>query len=236
MSLRKFFLKSNFTYKIYLVYNLFIRHKIFLKRKSYSQFGEDLEVINFFKNKKKGKYLDIGCFHPTMYSNTCLLYKRGWNGTNIDLNQTSIDLFNIARPHDLNLCRIIGSEEKKVQVYFDNLFSPVNTADKNFYTEHKKTFFKDQFIREVVSEKLQNIITRNNISEIDFINIDAEGMDYQILRQIKLDKMNVSLVAIETNHFSGEKTKDYLNIIHLLETNNFSLLKRCGPTTLFCKN
>ena len=113
MSLRKFFLKKKLTYKIYLFYNLYIRHKAFLKRTSYSQWGEDLEIVKFFKNKKRGKYLDVGCFHPLMYSNTCLLNQNGWTGTNIDLNQTSIDLFNILRPKDRNLCRIIGSKKKK---------------------------------------------------------------------------------------------------------------------------
>ena len=236
MSLRKFFLKNTFTYKIYLIYNLFIRHKLFLRRSTYSQWGEDLEIINYFKNKQNGKYLDIGSFHPLMYSNTYLLYRKGWSGVNIDLNQTTIDLFNIARPNDLNLCRIIGSEEKKVKVYFDSLFSPVNTADEIFYKEHKKIFFKNKFIREVISEKFHSIVERNHISEIDFINIDAEGMDYQVLQQIDLGQIKVSLLAIETHYVSGQETKDFLNIVQHLKINSFSLLKRCGPTSLFCKN
>ena len=104
MSLKKIFLKTKFTYKLYLFYNLFIRHKSFLNRKQYSQWGEDLYINSFFKNKNKGIYLDIGCFHPVMYSNTCLLYKKGWRGINIDINKTSIDLFNILRPKDINIC------------------------------------------------------------------------------------------------------------------------------------
>lgn len=236
MSLRKIFLKNKFTYKIYLFYNLYIRHKAFLNRASYSQWGEDLEIINFFKNKKKGKYLDIGCFHPLMYSNTCLLHQKGWAGTNVDLNQTTIDLFNILRPKDINLCRIIGSEEKKVKVYFDGLFSPVNTADKAFYNNHKKKFFKNVFIREVTTQKLNNIIEGNQIyKKIDFINIDAEGMDYKILKQLNLQKLKVTLVAIETHYFDGRKTKDYLKILYFFKKNNFLLLKRHGPTSLFCK-
>jgi len=236
MSLRKIFLKNKFTYKIYLFYNLYIRHKAFLKRVSYSQWGEDLEIIKFFKNKKKGEYLDIGCFHPLMYSNTCLLNQKGWRGTNIDLNQTTIDLFNILRPKDLNLCRIIGSAEKKVKVYFDSLFSPVNTADKTFYNNHKNKFFKDVFIREVAAQKLNNIIGKNLMSKkIDFVNIDAEGMDYKVLKQIDLRKLKIDLVAIETHYFDGRKTKNYLKILYFFKKNNFSLLKRHGPTSLFCK-
>ena len=83
-------------YKIYLYYYLFLREKFFVKRESYSQFGEDLVIKNFFKNKI-GKYVDIGCFNPIKYNNTCLLYNEGWSGLNIDLNSTSIDLFKIAR-------------------------------------------------------------------------------------------------------------------------------------------
>ena len=96
MSLKKIFLKSKITYKIYLYYNLYIRHKGFLSRKRYSQWGEDEFIAEFFKDNQNGIYLDIGCFNPFMYSNTCLLHKKGWSGINIDINPTSIDLFNIA--------------------------------------------------------------------------------------------------------------------------------------------
>mgnify|MGYP006103656491 CR=1 FL=1 len=237
MSLRKFFLKNKISYKVYLIYNLFIRHKAFIKRSTYSQWGEDLEIIKFFKNKKKGNYLDIGCFHPLMYSNTCLLNQNKWTGINIDLNQTTIDLFNILRPKDLNVCRIIGSEEKKVKVYFDSLFSPVNTADKNFYNTHKKKFFKNMFTREVISQKLSEIMFKNKMyKKIDFVNIDAEGMDYKILKQLNLKKLKVRLVAIETHHVNGQVSKDFSKILNFLKKKNFSLLKRYGPTSLFYKN
>ena len=98
MSLKNLFFKTKFSYKIYLYYNLYIRHKCFLKRSQYSQWGEDLAIIEFFKNKKNGIYFDVGCFHPVMYSNTCLLFKKGWRGINIDINPTSTDLFKILRP------------------------------------------------------------------------------------------------------------------------------------------
>ena len=86
MSLKNIFLKTKLTYKIYLYYNLYIRHKSYLKRTQYSQWGEDQFINQFFKDKIDGIYLDIGCFHPVMYSNTCLLHKKGWRGINIDIN------------------------------------------------------------------------------------------------------------------------------------------------------
>jgi len=235
MSLRKFFLKRKITYRLYLYYNLYIRHKKFLVRKTYSQWGEDKEIIKFFKHKL-GNYLDIGCYHPVMYSNTCLLHKNGWKGLNIDLNQTSIDLFNIARPKDINLCRAIGSSKKKVEVFFDSYFSPVNTIDAQFYRDQKKTFFKNQFKKIVISESLKKILSRyKRFKKFDFINIDAEGMDYKVLKQIDLAKLKTLLIAIETHHFNGDKTKDYSKILKHLNKYKFKLLKRFGPTSLFKK-
>ena len=98
----------------------------------------------FSKDKDKGIYLDVGCFNPFMYSNTCLLYKKGWRGINIDINPTSIDLFNIARPNDFNICTTVNDEKKSFEVYQDDPFSPVNTLDKKFYESLEKSFFKDK--------------------------------------------------------------------------------------------
>ena len=44
-------------------------------------------------------------------NNTYLLYKRGWSGTNIDLNPTSIDMFNYVRKRDINICALISNED-----------------------------------------------------------------------------------------------------------------------------
>ena len=133
MSLKNIFLKTKLTYKIYLYYNLYIRHKSYLKRTQYSQWGEDQFINQFFKDKTDGIYLDIGCFHPVMYINTCLLYRKGWRGINIDINPTSIDLFNILRPKDTNLCTTINEIKETFEIYYDDPFSPVNTLSKQFY-------------------------------------------------------------------------------------------------------
>ena len=107
----------NLFYKPYLYYNLYIRHKIQNKRSSYSQFQEDLFIDNFFRNKSRGFYIDIGCYHPVKYSNTALLFNNGWSGINIDLNQTSIDLFNIARKRDKNICAALSNKDESSEFY-----------------------------------------------------------------------------------------------------------------------
>ena len=112
--LKKKLHKNHILYKPYLYYNLFFHHKCFIKKNTYSQSGEDLFIGNYFKAINNGFYIDIGCFHPTMHSNTAKLYNKGWRGINIDINQTSIDLFNLIRKKDKNFCAAISNENKQV--------------------------------------------------------------------------------------------------------------------------
>tara|TARA_B100000963_G_C22622109_1_gene670457 strand:+ start:2211 stop:2939 length:729 start_codon:yes stop_codon:yes gene_type:complete len=234
VSLKKFFLKNKVTYKLYLYYNLYIRHKCYINRKQYSQWGEDNYIQSFFKKNVQGTYLDIGCFHPFMYSNTCLLHKKGWNGINIDINQTSIDLFKLSRPKDINICAAISDQKKESTLYFDDSFSPVNTINEKFYENLKNVFFKDKKIFKVQTILMEEIFNKyKNKTNFDFINIDAEGFDFKILKQIDLEKFKVKLLAIETHNVDGTKTKDFDSIDSYLKGKNFFIFKRVGPTTLF---
>ena len=136
----------NLFYKPYLYYNLYFRHKIQNKRSTYSQFQEDLFIDKFFQYKSTGFYVDIGCYHPVKYSNTALIYNKGWSGINIDLNQTSIDLFNIARKRDKNICAALSNKNESAEFYFDHLLSPVNTLNKEFSDlSYKNIHFQETY-------------------------------------------------------------------------------------------
>ena len=111
---------------------MYYRPKIFFPRKSYSMYGEDIIIDKFFKKKQNGFYIDIGCYHPIDGNNTYLLYKKGWNGINIDINQLSVDLFKIARKDDLNINTAISNTSKKVKLYYRKKINMLNTIDRKF--------------------------------------------------------------------------------------------------------
>jgi len=205
-----------------------------LRRIQYSQWGEDQFINEFFKDKKYGIYLDIGCFHPVMYSNTCLLHRKGWRGINIDINPTSIDLFNILRPKDTNLCTTINEIKETFEIYYDDPFSPVNTLDKQFYENLENKNNKNTKKLFVESKSMKEILNISKIDKsIDFINLDVEGMDYKILKNINLNQLKPKLVSIETHNVDGLKIKDCESIVKLMKESSFSIYKRVGPTTLF---
>ena len=91
--------------------------------------GEDLFINNFFKNKKKGFYIDVGCYHPIHRSNTFLLYKKGWRGINIDIHKFSIELFRYLRPEDFNYNFAVSNKNEVINEVM-NKMEPQNKLEE----------------------------------------------------------------------------------------------------------
>lgn len=211
-------IKNNFLYKIYLVYNLYIRNFKYLIKESYSQFGEDIFLEKYF-NKKKGFFVDLGCHHPFRYNNTFRLYKLGWRGLNIDLNHISIDLFNLMRPKDNNICIAISDKIKKIKFYIPNknLISPEITTDYNFTKKYKKHHGSnyDSFLTESITWSFLEKKYRKYFKKIDLLKIDIEGSDLKILKTINLKKVSPDLIMIEAPDFDKKIRKKILNYLKL---------------------
>ena len=80
----KFLLSKKFNFfKFFYFINQRIKS---LKRvqKSYSSNAVDLIIEELFKNQNKGFYVDVGCNHPFIGSNTYKLFKKGWQDAQID--------------------------------------------------------------------------------------------------------------------------------------------------------
>ena len=228
--------RKSLLYKFYLYYDLYIKHSSFKKNKTYSQHGEDLFIFEYFKSKTPGFYVDIGCFHPCKYNNTYLLYKSGWSGINIDMNQTSIDLFNIKRTRDSNICCALSNAEKKVPIYIDHNFSPINTLDKNYsdfaeknisFRNHKKSYVETQTFDTLIKN------AKINISKIDFLNIDVEGSDYNVLIGFNLEKYKPNIICVEMLNISHEDSNNNKKTLDYLNTNGYNLIKNLGPNGIF---
>jgi len=186
--------KFHFLRKIYIYYNIYIRNfKFFFNS---SQFGEDRKIIKLFK--EKGTYLDLGCFHPTRYNNTYLMYKSGWSGVNIDLNPTSIELFKVARPKDLNLCAAVSDKKTTKNLYFHHDLSSLNTLSKSHTVLFKEIFeLKNLKKKRVKTQTLNELLRENSINKIDFFNIDIEGHELEVLKTIDFNYFKIKVICIE---------------------------------------
>ena len=169
--------------------------KIKYKKISYSLNAVDLIIDYIFKDKYIGTYVDVGAQHPISNNNTYLLFKRGWNGINIDLDRKNIDLFNLSRPNDINLNYAISDKEGETDFYFYHESSPINTLDKKV-KEYQKAKISE--IKKINTFTLNNVFKKINFDKnIDYLNIDVEGYEDKVLSGFDINKYKPSVVSVE---------------------------------------
>lgn len=171
---------------------------------SFSQMGEDRILTVIFNNKRKGFYVDVGAHHPKLYSNTYLFYLQGWHGINIDAMPGSMNGFNKLRPRDINLEIAIG-RKKQEKTYFLFSNSAVNTFSKKLAQKVKKTT-KHKFLgtKKLYTSPLSSVLDKYLPSGqiIDFLSVDVEGMDYEVLISNNWTKYRPSVIVVEDLTFS----------------------------------
>ena len=169
-----------------------LKKRLFSPKQSYSFGGCDLLIDYIFKSKKKGFYLDVGCQHPVSNNNTYLLYKRGWNGMNIDLDQKNIRLFNLERTKDINICKCISSDNADKDLFFFHPGSPINSLEKK--TIKNKSNFS---LKKIKTFTLNSILKDYNIKNIDYFNLDVEGHELEVLKNFDIKLYKPNIVSVE---------------------------------------
>ena len=216
--------KYLFLKKIFIYYNVYVRNFKFLFNSS--QLKEDEYIISYFKKGYKGNFVDLGCFHPTRHNNTFQLYKKGWRGINIDLNKTTIGLFDEIRPHDINICAAISNKKAKTSLYYLGDFSVHNTIEKNNLNLLQKHFSidkKDIKVKKIKTERLDNILDKYNFFKVDFMSIDIEGEEIKVLQTLDLRKFNNKYICIEIFDHNKKSIENNLKVIRYLKKNGYIL-------------
>ena len=219
-----------------------LKKKFKSNKKSYSFGSVDLLINYYFKNKQKGVYLDVGCQHPISNNNTYLLYKKGWSGINIDLDFKSIQLFNLARSSDININGTVSSGEFTKELFFYHDKSPIKKKKKKIadYQSAKVTE-----VRSVETKTLNDILTDNLINKVDYLNIDVEGHEIDVLNGFDINKFSPDIVSVEfldlamkKLEFKKNNLKNVLNsrIYEYMTKNGYSLINWNHADLIFINN
>ena len=216
---------KSFFKNLKIIHNLYVKNKCYFKRKSYSQDGEDKILEEIFKNKNVGVYVDVGCYHPIELSNTALLYNKGWNGINIDISEYSIELFNFLKPDDVNLNLAVSNTNGYVDIFFQKELSKISTINKQ---KSNRIFQGKVKTKKIICKTLTEIINETVYKgkKIDFLNIDAEGHDLEVLQSLNFNEYLPDVICVEIfpdqgnfDNFDLKTTAEY----KFLYKNNYEL-------------
>ena len=176
---------------------------LFLTKKCFSQCGEELVITALMRQvgqKGTGFYVDVGAFHPHTGSNTYYFYRLGWRGVNIDARPGSMKLFDQKRPRDINIETGIGSSDGKMKYFMLQDEPGMNTFSfetlQSCGMEHKVTSTIEVPITTMGKIQRQHVPADTHI---DFVSIDTEGHEMEVLMGFDFDLHRPTVFAIELN-------------------------------------
>ena len=174
---------------------------------SYAQEGEDMVLRRLLEPQEDGFYVDVGAHHPTRFSNTCAFYRQGWHGINIEPAPEAIALFQRERTRDINLQ--IGVAESPATLTYYLFDEPaLNTFDESLKRDREATTpYRVAGTRRVPVERLDTILARElpKGQAIDFLSVDVEGLDLQVLRSNDWRAFRPRFVLVEALDFRLEQ-------------------------------
>lgn len=152
-------------------------------------------IFNKF-NKYNGFYIDVGAHDPIRFSNTYKLYNSGWNGINVEPNKKTFKRFLRFRKRDINL-NLAVSDKKNLTFYkFEE--SALNTTSLKTIKLRKSQGYNCIDKENIECLTLNEIFFkyRRNRS-IDFLNIDTEGTELEILKTNDWKKFRPKVIICE---------------------------------------
>ena len=165
-------------------------------RRFWSQGGEDAVLQDRFASTKSGFFVDVGAFDPRIGSNTYAFYRRGWSGVNIDAKPGSMRPFRLLRRRDTNIEAAIGDVEE-ARTLFVFAESELNTLDEGIA---QRRSVNHRLLRQVPLrvQTLASLLKELGApSNFEFLTIDCEGLDEQVLRGNDWTCFQPEVVVIE---------------------------------------
>lgn len=203
---------------------------------TYSQFGEDLILVNAFAllGVPQPSFIDVGAHHPQNVSNTALLYLRGARGINIEPNPNLIEAFSQMRPEDQTLNIGVAAEEGTLEFFMVDDFSGRNTFDRETAERFVESFpqFAIRDTQHIPVRTLDSIVDEYNGGVYPhLLCIDAEGLDYQILESAHFSPERPMIICTEV--VSGADDDESDKIASLLRGRGYAPYVRTLGNMIF---
>ncbi len=202
----------------------------------YSQLGQDKFVDEYLNNKENGIFIDIGAHDGKSCSNTLFFEEsRNWSGICIEPGPDEFKKLNSFRK-SLNIeCCISDYDGESNFTYIKGYANMLSGLTESYNHTHK-TRIKNEIESnggttkniKIPVFKIQTILDRNNIIDIDYCSIDTEGSEFNVIKSIDFNKTNINIFSIENNY--GDST-----IKNYLEKKGYILYKKIQWDDIFIK-
>lgn len=174
-----------------------------LEQKSVSQLGQDLWVLEQTDHKRDGFFVEFGATDGVLLSNSWLLEKEfGWQGICAEPNPEFFDQLQVNRSCQTVPDCVLGKTGDTVDFILAGEYGGVaEHAKADDHTQTREAFEGEGAVITVQTISLDDMLKKYNAPHyIDYMSIDTEGSEYEILRNFPFEDWDIQLFSIEHNH------------------------------------
>jgi FkbM family methyltransferase len=176
---------------------------------STSQLGQDLNVLKFYKHKKEGFFVEIGASDGINLSNTYILEKTyNWKGICVEPIPYNFEKLIKNRPHSICSSNAVYNTTGEI-VQFDiaNSADLLSGISKNIDC-HMAAVNANKTTINVETITLTDLLDKHSApNHIDYLSIDTEGSEYEILRVFNFSKYTFGLIDVEHNYVEPRRSQ-----------------------------
>jgi len=179
--------------------------------KSYSQLNQDIKVLQHYNNKKNGYFVEIGASNGIELSNTYLLETEyNWKGICVEPIPERYELLCKNRPNSLCSNKAVYIESNLILS-----FDIANDCDllsglSNHIDYHKEKVDNNKRQINVETILLNDLLEESNSPLfIDYLSLDTEGSELEILKSINFSKYIFGIIDVEHNYVEPRRTDIY---------------------------
>jgi len=177
------------------------------------QTGQVNTILKFFNNKKNGFFIEAGAWDGEDLSNTIFLETQmDWTGLLVEPNKGVYQklLRKKRNSHSINSCLSIRKYAEKVKFDTADVFGAIEDEDNPNKDEllDLRNRYQNQFRHKDVAREsvivqcypLYSLLLSLGNPKVDFMSLDIEGSELDVLQTIPFDKVQIDLFLIETQH------------------------------------
>ncbi len=211
----------------------------------YSQEGQDrILEQNIFKGFKNGVFVDVGA-HDGVDLNNTLFFEatHNWRGINIEPITSVYNRLITNRPYSINLNLAVNDTDGDVtfreNVGYSEMLSGIESHYNSEHIERingeiNRGVTSSSILKIIEGKRLDTIFNQHDIKHINYLSVDVEGGEYNVIQSINFDCVFIDVIGFEDNYgVTHPKTKSVID--HLL-TKNFNMLNLPMKPDIFMIN
>lgn len=198
----------------------------------YSQDKQDLYLeTNVFKGYKNGTFIDVGAHDGKRINNTLYFEENNnWKGINIEPIKEVYDNLIANRPKCINInCAVYNKNSEEIEFirnigYTEMISGIKETFDPrhaNRLKNENNHFGSSTTIIKVPTKTLESICNDHNISHVNYLSIDVEGAEYEVIQSINFEKVFIDVIGFENNYNDTS-----IPIVEFLEKRKYQVIHR----------